>query len=643
MHNNNINFQNNIDINADNGNGIFLDVKNNIINSVDNIFENNYYNISKFQWYSYLEFDNLFFENVLVEDYKNTILKILLSYQKKWYVIDYIKLPDSLLKENKRWIFNIIYQNFPILWISRLEKWNELLNVNFFWIKELNEIVWKDTVDIFVNWLKDYLITNFDNYYPNGRLIMNSYKNVTFSYDWNNEILNEIFWNIDSNEKLVDYIFDNYLNWLNLTEVQFDNNKKIFQDKFSLWFWNAIIKKDTKFYKLYSYFKSYIWSKKKLDKDKFVLNNIDLSELTEVSHRILHIENILVRDYSNKYIKVNWNNVAVIEYNLWKNKINNKLIWFIRKWWKIDDDKLQELLNLYLKLINENFDFISPLNYFEDTYSRFDEKLLNKWIINTVFFTKNNKWFYNKDYFELIVNWTQWFNCFIDIVDMWVSNINDWLKVAYQIINNYSQKDVILSNILQWWKTWNAKISNLITSINNEFKWAKICIWWDEIFLHFDSSIALKDVLIKLGLMFDKQWLETRLSYWINNEVWYNILDEYTKINKFVKTMIEKNHMNLNVKNLEIYIDPKLNELIMSDMDTFLLNLENDLILNNFKDVLKWNNSKMVISNFELLQRKADDKDIFDKNQYMNCVVSLSKTNMWFKIIIWSYKKELTK
>ncbi len=621
---------------------------------IEDILSMNFFSISNIDWITYLNIDKSFFDEVKSWDYKKILVKILVSLNVNNRKIDYIKIPDNLSKDSKREIFWIIYENFPMLSINRIEHWDNLVNINFFWIKKLNDEVWKEIVDEFINCLKKYIITNFDYHNENGRLLLKSYKNLLFSYSWKDNIISEILGDIQNTKKLVDFIFKHsfnrkILNWKNINNV-----KEKFYENFNLWFWYNKVIDDNNFSKIVSYYISTMWSKKNYNNNEsLILNQYDIRKIKTISDIIIKTKELIIENFKDEKVLIDWMQIDILIVNNWNYSINDKLISYYRKWWKNLPSDLLNMLSLYISLINENFDFFSPSNVSNSIYTKDDENNLNDLKIKTLFFEYNHKWFYNNDYFNEYVKNIPWFNCFIDVIDMWVSNINDSLKLCERI-NNWELKWKYIDKwILNWWSTWTKKMLYLANIIQEKYRNVKICIWWDELFLFFQLTEPSYKVLEYINLISSEVWLKTRICYWNDLEVWYEWLDELTKINKYFEKRFNQliyysgYNINHNDNQFELFVNPNMKDFIIKNIEFFIEEIDNNLNINLLSYILSKNiTDKYVISEFSLNENEYNNIELwfFEICKKFDFTISISKISevkkIWkyerkFKIIIW--------
>ncbi|MDP2090225.1 MAG: hypothetical protein Q8K30_01385 [Candidatus Gracilibacteria bacterium] len=637
------------EINPKSYNKQIYDILNSNKLSINEILNVNFISFRKYQGKTYLILDKSFFDEINSGDYNKIITKILVSLKINNKSIDYIKLPDNLSKESKREIYGIIYENFPILSIDRIGKGDNLVNLNFFGIKQLNDDVGKEIVDEFINSLKKYIISNFDNHNKNGRLLLTSYKNILFSYSGSDNIIGELLGDIKNIGFLIDFIFKNYFNLNVLNGKNIELVKKSFYDKFNLGFGYDKINNDNNFSKLISYYKSNMGSKKNFNnKDEFILNNYDIGKIKTISDIIIKTKDLIIENFNTDKVNIDGIDFDIIV-NLDGNlSINDKILSYYRKGGKNLPKILLDMLSLYFTLLNENFDFFTPISYGKSLYYKIDIELLKDGYINTLFFEQNYKGFYNINFFNEYSKNTKGFNCFIDVVDMGVSNINDSINLCSKINNGELAGKYIDKGLLNGGKSGTKNIYRFAKQIQNKYKDVKISIGGDEIYLDFNISNISHKILEDINLLCTEIGLKTRICYGNNLEIGYDSLDELTKINKYFEKKLSKFIFNsgLNNKiidlNFELFIKPSFSEFVIKNIDAFISEIDSKLNTNLLSNLLLKNNTdKIIISEFKL--NEINYLGMYEINNTHNFNISLNKiseindkgvTSMKYKIII---------
>lgn len=63
-----------------------------------------------------------------------------------------IKLKKDI---DKSIVYKKLSDNFPLLWVNRLKKWDVIYNLSFWWIKKINDTYWQKTTDEILHLIKE--------------------------------------------------------------------------------------------------------------------------------------------------------------------------------------------------------------------------------------------------------------------------------------------------------------------------------------------------------------------------------------------------------------------------------------------------------------------------------------------------------
>lgn len=152
-------------------------------------------------------------------------------------IIAYEFIPISKIKLKKDIDKSIVYKklsdNFPLLWVNRLKKWDVIYNLSFWWIKKINDTYWQKTTDEILYLIKKEIkqwITNWN------RTIRDNYKNLTFTL--NNKNIEDILWT--SKKEFIKNILEKNKNDLQ-NKIHWDYNKfeQDILNELSIWIWKA--------------------------------------------------------------------------------------------------------------------------------------------------------------------------------------------------------------------------------------------------------------------------------------------------------------------------------------------------------------------------------------------------------------------
>lgn len=509
-------------------------------------------------------------------------------------VIDISDVQDNILKYK---LNHIIWLNYPLLNISRLNPWQNVVDITFLWVKDLNDLVSKEFVDLF-NWkFKSAVELSFHSHVKepkHWRLVRSNYKHVTFSLPHEKDPLNILFWDIKSKQEFLLKIFNS------ISDLEFESSmknsskklskeeiKSILFDKFDfgVWItrvpwekWENIHMKQ----KLESFYKAEISSRVMTQSDNIKFIKYDFETTKNYSLDVFKYEKEVVEKYLGKFFIHDW-----VEYDIisklpnWEKVINPYLLRYVRKWKDIWNAELNLLVNNYIDSINNAFDFISPVIKFDwhDSFtetSRIWESIKN-WNLSLSVFQKNYKGTYTYKALEKISDWKEWMRVFVDIVDMGIMNLEDFRWLAKKVVN--------------WDITWN-NIEELLDaglSVTKKFQyfikeiekipWSKVSLGWDEVFIFFEwrTKSETDSILSSITEWLNNQSIRWRVAYSFesdNNKVFDN-LDGLTKVNKILEKKIEElivwwNMFSKIPNNITLDIDPKIIWNWEGDYERFL-------------------------------------------------------------------------
>lgn len=546
-------------------------------------------------------------------------------------ISEFNKVEHKYLKEK---LYNIIWNNFPLLEVSRLSEWSKVLDITFLWVKALNDNISKEFVDLFNGQVKKYFYNNFNkntwwewNYW---RIIRDNYKHITFSMNSKKDISETIFWNIKNKRVLLENIFDNLdkkeLN-LALKEAKIkdlDKVKSTLLKNFDFWIWTTIVQKRNKSWdltandKLEAFYKAEIASRNKVDLGE-LWDNLEFS----FDNIKLFAENALIKEKEvvSTFVwkKFTFNST---EFDIVVNwKINNILLRYIRKWENIWDEKLYKLVNEYITNLNDWFDFIAPFvekSQLNDV--NIIEKQIEVGIIDTNLIKDTYKNTLSIDALKIQSKWKEWLRIFIDIVDMWIMNLNDFRTLAWKIVS-WELKSNNINELLSAWQTATNRFQNVVTSIKDTYPGSKISLWWDEIFIfipwktELETGVILSDITKKLR----KEDLVWRISNSTNknNKKIFDNLDNFTSINKFFEKKVENiinNNGNVKVKkegrldgirtlkdiksfsSINLNIDIHIQKYITENTSKFIVDLKESIDYNMTKAVLSWRKDRYIFA-----------------------------------------------
>lgn len=539
------------------------------------------------------------------------------------------KLDISLLswKELAR-INHLITNNFPLLEISRLIPWDRLININFSWIKQINDIAGTDFCDKVILKFKDILKSQFTKSHGQSehkwRIIKNDYKNITFETNSNNP-LKAIFWETTSKQEIVDYILtsmdrDIEKNARTLLKNQIDKweliitsqkqfeelvIQKVSQTKlvvlryFDFWVWESVIPKNAQdIEKLDAIRKAEISSRASIIKqDKIILKEYNTEEIISNLEKAIYMEKSVIEKFRWKKFNFEWINYNVVFENNWNLSLSTELLRYVRKYpEKVKPEELANMVKSYINNLNLSLDFISPVKQeLKNWWSEFQnarniDKEIKSWVIDTKHLTQSYKWWLTKSAFFDQTSNKDWIKVFIDIKDMWIDNLVDFNLRAKQILK--LQKDLKSWKIdlktfeekqakifLEAWKSVSDKFIEIQKRITQKYKDAVMSFGWDEIYLFIPDkkTKTSEEIQSNLTNIFNSTNQKARIvidstTKTTNSKENYAKLEKITKLNKILEETIEKQltkkwiTLNWNIpENTYIKINDFVREKLMSD------------------------------------------------------------------------------
>lgn len=561
--------------------------------------------------------------------------------------IDFSDFNNNEYQFLKEKMYNIIWKNFPLLKVSRLEEWLKVLNISFFWIKKLNDNVSKEFVDLFTWKVKEFFHSNFLKYNKwidyHWRVIRNTYKHMTFSFDSDSDISEMIFdWENDK-IKILENIFESISNFelgivLKKSKINTkDQIKKLLFENFDFWIWTSLVEykwennlEKSFSDKLISLYEAEISSRNPIDLNKIWYNlDFNFDNIKSLSKDILNMESEIINKFEWKkfiYNKIYYDIVV-------DNRINNVLIKYIRKGIDIWNTELFNIIKLYIDKLNNWFDFIAPYIDNSDFHNVASiDNQLREWIINVDLLFKNYKKSLSLNSLKIKSKWNKWLRIFIDIVDMWIMNLIDFKKLAWKI-NSWEITLGNISELLDSWITWTSKIQNLVNNLKLNYNDAKISLWWDELFIFFPGKTEQEsiNILSSITYLIKTEGLVWRLSSSFDNSLSiFDSLDHNTSINKFfeekietiINTDINEKIVNtdefyltlwkLKFSSINLKVDKNIQKIVSWNISEIIKVIDTELDLNEFKNMLSWktNSYKLplkiqkIINNIYILWNK---------------------------------------
>lgn len=510
------------------------------------------------------------------------------------------KIDINNLTWNDKSVFNeIITNNFPLIQILRIKSNDNIINISFFWVKQINDELWQSFCDDIVWEFKSQVRQNiFHKQKSNSflsRVVKSDYKNICFTFS-HTDTYKYLFDKIENKEDFINIILKN-LSWKlkakakSIVYETIEKSNKMYSSKqidnlilekqkeitnyvlktFNFWIWLSNVWE--------------IWS----DIDK--LDTLRQAEIA--SRQNINSTNITINEYSHEniikwltkakekldYIINNFENEVFIfedtKYRIvntiwWKKQLTSEFLRYARKFPdKIKPQELAKVVDEYYKELTNSLDFTSPVRS-DDYENEFQKaKLINSQVrdglVDKEFVKQNHKWWLAKEAFFSEVENKKWVWIFIDIKDMWIDNIYDYQLRMLEILslnkalNNW---EIALENyitkckkiLLESWKSVTNKISELQQRITKSYPNAIISFWWDEVFIFLPWSekantskivwniTKILNITSQKARILYKNMDEKKSKKWL-----FDNLEKFSKINKEFEKEIEKSILNNNL------------------------------------------------------------------------------------------------
>lgn len=573
---------------------------------------------------------------------------------KKEFNFDWV---DETTKHELKWkLYEIIWKNHPLLEVSRLIPWQKIVDVNFMWVKYINDHVWKEFVDLFTDAFKKELHKNFSKVSKgeeHWRVIREDYKHMTFSMENDLDIAKKIFWNKTDKKELFRKVFNNLdpneiekslewwkKEWLTKSKEWMSELESILLENFDIWVWSSNVRKATNETdeisvkeKLDTFYKAEIASKTPANlKNLWDEISYNFNKIKKISKNIIKVENEIVKKYKWEKFETGWTSYDVVVD--WK--INPILLRYARKWENINtkldtseiiiqNHSLQAKVNQYISDLNKWFDFISPVWNSED-FLKINElnNEINELKINPDAILNNYKWTLTKNSLDALTTWKEGIRVFIDIVDMWIMNLTDFRDLAWKIVGwkeikwkkgiNWKTitqiKEDKIDDLLDAGNTATNKFRALISNLKSDYPDVQLSLWWDEVFLFipWKTQNETNDIIKNISSRLEQQNLKWRITSNFNKEKWnFDYLDWLTDINKLfeksIESIIYKNnlekHDNSNISSISLEISQKLKDKYLKKDDIEKKTASNeispkDILLKKIKDIDKSELDKLI-------------------------------------------------
>jgi len=475
-----------------------------VVSNIDEI-------LKKLNWVNTLFIDIKWLDKLSESELNKKIFDIIKKAQENWKSIDKIDFSKNITPELRRKINHLIWINFPILNIFRLNPGQNVVDISFSWVKYLNDNVSKEFVDLFNDALKTRVTWNVNkNSLKIGhhRIVRSDYKHITFSIPPELEIEKTLFWEFSDRKSFILDIFkylpkeqiieslklsknEEILKYLNIwdTKKALEVAEKYLIKHYDFWIWKSKVSGKPWEHismtdKMISFYKCENSSKMIGKTFEIKALEFDFETVKNFAQNALNIEKEIIKNFRWKKFEYTW-----VSYNItkilpnWEIILNETLLRLVRKWNNINNPILQEKVKNYIENLNNWFDFIRPaidIKKIEQESNKLNDAIISM-KVPVKYLEKTYKWTLTKDVLFNYSSWKEWEKVFVDIVDMWIMNLVDFRNIAKQIVE-WKINDKNLIPLLESWKSVTIKFQEFCKEIQKKF-WAKIALWWDEVYI----------------------------------------------------------------------------------------------------------------------------------------------------------------
>lgn len=558
------------------------------IDEIENIFHNiqsDYkYQVCSILW-------ELQVENKYTYNAQNRYTFISQLYDRETRSVDI----SSMSHIQKQFLNGLLTENYPLIEVLRLIPWEDVMNINVFGIKSLNDTFGQEFVDILIVAFKNLIKKEVQSNQYYNRVVKDDYKNLSIA--GNMKSLEDFFESFHSKSELLElvlFMIDDDIE--KLSQKRSYTKQEIYDviyEYFNFWVWKSQVENNgDNLSRLQTIHHVEIASKEKFSvKDAIQIVEYNETEVMSNIDEVLVLRKEFVEKYTNTTFKYWWVEYSTIVQLGEKKFINNLLLRYIRKYYqegKVSPKDLAYDMNHLLQKLNDTMDFVSPT-----TDIHLDLQKAEK--INFIFHQKGNldveyivqnyKWLTKEGLFSLTQK-KKWIKTFIDIKDMWIENVADFLKRAEKISrlqekNQFIQQefeeniDVLDKNndisleykhtkkqeLLELLKdhTWQVmeeirflklnagmdvtnKFMTVTKVLKEKYPFIELSIWWDEIYSFIPWNVDESELINNVVDVFTQSWLKARITMDTSEHGWkkvYSQLDYFTNINKVFEEKIE--------------------------------------------------------------------------------------------------------
>jgi len=552
--------------------------------------------------------------------------------------IDTIKIASNMTTNQKRILYNMLTNNYPLLEMLRLTNNSQIVNIRFSWLENITYELSMDFVYNILDSIKNLLILRFDSFYKmenmKGRVVRNHYKNITFSMPWWEPLAVLFTEDIDKKTIIKKAIEEKKL-YIEEYALKLWKSKEyiinVILRNLSFGIWNSYLWESSKeSEKIDAFYKADIMSRQNKNNSNLELSIFSEWFVKKLVEKAKFMEQKLINKYKDSECSINNIKHKVVVHNNWVQVINPILFRYIRKYssnHKYSHIEIMNDISIYIDLLDSCFEFMSffvrKKSPFQEVSDINDE--FAKWLIKTKNITQNHKWTYSRQSLLELTATKGWLRMVININGMTVDNIDLFKKFSEKILDETFEN----TEFLIIWHNITVKFIEAVDLIKEKYPEAIISIWWYEKYVYIPDIENMNDFIFFVSKALDSKKLRAKLSYnycenVVNSKDYYDRLLDSNKLVSYIEQFMEEsiyelwfqdkiktpNNISLYVWNKEIYF------------------LDEEIIRKNLGPIIK--NIIILLSSWDQLIEQKNIIQIWDSK--LDIKVCYENDNMNIKI-----------
>ncbi|PJC56608.1 hypothetical protein CO024_02125, partial [Candidatus Gracilibacteria bacterium CG_4_9_14_0_2_um_filter_38_7] len=467
-----------------------------------------------------------------------------------------LRLDSSISHEAHRQIANIIMRNHPLFEMMRLIHGNDVVNITFGGIKDLNDLLGQKFVDDFVGGaVRREIISRFDTYSESmmkqgqkthNRLVRNDYKNLTPSFEGGTFSPGILFGPENSKKSFIDSVLKS--NDIMIREVAQEKGltvdvvRQTIHEKLDFGVGIAKVTDATPIGKMQAFYEAEIISRKGLKKPGIEIISYDIKKIEACAQRVVQIEKEVLDKFSGKNFTFRG-----VEYPVTLPSghggyiINPDLLGYVRKYsaeFPPESKVLVQNISDYISYANQGFDFIAPIRKWSDDIPRVEkmERDFQKGIIYVQNIQETFKGVLTKEALTSNVEGKKGMLVFLDVRGMGIDNIQSFVRLARKVESGkYDKADLM---------TGGDSVTNKFITFTNNLKTKNISLGGDEAYLFFEGigPEGAPTIIADIHKALAESGLKGRIAHGFETTdvaQTFKTLDSSTKVHKMFEEMID--------------------------------------------------------------------------------------------------------